>query len=492
MVSIMTNGASGRPARAMSLSVIVVVLAITGMPAASGAQSADAAGAGTAHAHYDFLTGEIVFSVTNQTSLFINTAPPGMLAPAAGMVDFGDSLVVDEPDNVTWLSVGGLGTGDIYAGFVLQPGLTPFNGSFGDFVFFYDGDQLGQIFVENFTPPVVSDPTWNLASDGNWNDAASWLLGVPGAGDTALFDPLPLLPSTVTLNGPASVGVISRSNSNPIDFVGDTLTFDTLDPLVDAEIDSTVAATSMTFGAGVVLTNDLRVHGVGDYFVEFSGGIGAGNGQLTNDGIGEVHLSGDSSAWSGDVVVNDGTVVVTHASGLGDAIGQTVVDGGTLELDVATTEPITLSGGEVIMTGAGHANPIDASGGLLVGVGGDLSTPINLTGGTTQVNGLTFSLGGGTTGVGDLVLDEHGIAQRGLLIRHLVLPGGMAGSAKVLSFLAEQISPNTYVNIMAQYRPAYRAMETPPFDRSPTRKEYNHVLDLAEKFGLQRLDSRNK
>jgi putative pyruvate formate lyase activating enzyme len=94
--------------------------------------------------------------------------------------------------------------------------------------------------------------------------------------------------------------------------------------------------------------------------------------------------------------------------------------------------------------------------------------------------------------VGDLVLDEHGIAQRGLLIRHLVLPGGMAGSAKVLSFLAEQISPNTYVNIMAQYRPAYRAMETPPFDRSPTRKEYDHVLDLAEKFGLQRLDSRNK
>jgi putative pyruvate formate lyase activating enzyme len=94
--------------------------------------------------------------------------------------------------------------------------------------------------------------------------------------------------------------------------------------------------------------------------------------------------------------------------------------------------------------------------------------------------------------VGDLVLDKRGIAQRGLLIRHLVLPGGMAGSAKVLRFLAEQVSANTYVNIMAQYRPAYRAMETPPFDRSPTRKEYNHVLDLAEKYGLHRLDSRNK
>ena len=94
--------------------------------------------------------------------------------------------------------------------------------------------------------------------------------------------------------------------------------------------------------------------------------------------------------------------------------------------------------------------------------------------------------------VGDLMLDGEGIALRGLLIRHLVLPGGMAGSAKILKFLAEEISLDTYINIMAQYRPAYRAMEYPPFDRSVTRKEYSHVLDLANKYGLDRLDSRNK
>jgi putative pyruvate formate lyase activating enzyme len=94
--------------------------------------------------------------------------------------------------------------------------------------------------------------------------------------------------------------------------------------------------------------------------------------------------------------------------------------------------------------------------------------------------------------VGDLTLDERGIAQRGLLIRHLVLPGGMAGSAKILKFLAEDISTNTYINIMAQYRPAFRAMDFPHFDRPVTRKEYTHVLELARKYGLHRLDSRNR
>jgi putative pyruvate formate lyase activating enzyme len=68
----------------------------------------------------------------------------------------------------------------------------------------------------------------------------------------------------------------------------------------------------------------------------------------------------------------------------------------------------------------------------------------------------------------------------------------MAGSAKILKFLAEEISLDTYINIMAQYRPAYRAMEFAPFDRPVTRKEYSHVLDLANKYGLDRLDSRNK
>ena len=67
--------------------------------------------------------------------------------------------------------------------------------------------------------------------------------------------------------------------------------------------------------------------------------------------------------------------------------------------------------------------------------------------------------------VGDLVLDEHGIAQRGLLVRHLVLPDDIAGTEAVLEFLAEEVSPNTYVNLMDQYRPCYRADEYPELDR---------------------------
>lgn len=92
--------------------------------------------------------------------------------------------------------------------------------------------------------------------------------------------------------------------------------------------------------------------------------------------------------------------------------------------------------------------------------------------------------------VGDLVLDERGIALRGLLVRHLVLPGDLANSEKVLAFLASEISPDTYLNLMDQYHPCYRAYDYPPLDRPITREEYRHALALAEHHGLQRLDKR--
>lgn len=90
--------------------------------------------------------------------------------------------------------------------------------------------------------------------------------------------------------------------------------------------------------------------------------------------------------------------------------------------------------------------------------------------------------------VGDLVIDEQGLARRGLLVRHLVLPGGLANTEKVLEFLATEISTNTYLNLMDQYRPCYRAWEYPPLDRPLTRQEYREALALAEKHGLRRLD----
>ena len=92
--------------------------------------------------------------------------------------------------------------------------------------------------------------------------------------------------------------------------------------------------------------------------------------------------------------------------------------------------------------------------------------------------------------VGDLVMDERGVAQRGLLVRHLVLPEGLAGTAEIVSFLAEEISPNTYLNVMDQYRPCYRAYEYPPLDRRITRAEFEEAVRLAQEAGLTRLDDR--
>lgn len=96
--------------------------------------------------------------------------------------------------------------------------------------------------------------------------------------------------------------------------------------------------------------------------------------------------------------------------------------------------------------------------------------------------------------VGDLVIDDRGLARRGLLVRHLVLPGGLAGTAAVASFLADDISPDTYINVMAQYRPAYRAHEctTPamPLDRRVTRGEVAAAVQQCCDAGLWRFDER--
>lgn len=92
--------------------------------------------------------------------------------------------------------------------------------------------------------------------------------------------------------------------------------------------------------------------------------------------------------------------------------------------------------------------------------------------------------------VGDLVLDDNGIAQRGLLVRHLVMPHSIAGTGEVLAFLASDVSRNTYLNLMDQYRPAYRVDEFPELDRPITREEYPGALAIAARHGLRRLDQR--
>jgi putative pyruvate formate lyase activating enzyme len=88
--------------------------------------------------------------------------------------------------------------------------------------------------------------------------------------------------------------------------------------------------------------------------------------------------------------------------------------------------------------------------------------------------------------VGDLTVDDREIAVRGLLIRHLVLPNGLAGSDDVFKFIATELSKNSYVNIMMQYRPMYKAYEYEELSRSVTLSEYREALSCAKKWGLHR------
>ncbi|MGQ9546394.1 MAG: radical SAM protein [Dehalococcoidia bacterium] len=91
--------------------------------------------------------------------------------------------------------------------------------------------------------------------------------------------------------------------------------------------------------------------------------------------------------------------------------------------------------------------------------------------------------------VGDLKINEEGVAQRGLLVRHLVLPDGLAGTKEIMLFLSKEISRDTYVNVMAQYRPCYRAWEIPGLGRPISSAEFYEALSLARQVGLGRLDS---
>lgn len=90
--------------------------------------------------------------------------------------------------------------------------------------------------------------------------------------------------------------------------------------------------------------------------------------------------------------------------------------------------------------------------------------------------------------VGDLKLDNRGIAQRGLLVRHLVLPHGLAGTEEIVRFIAQEISPNTYLNIMAQYHPAYKAFDHPRLAQPLPKHEFDQAIELAHRYGLHRLD----
>ncbi len=94
--------------------------------------------------------------------------------------------------------------------------------------------------------------------------------------------------------------------------------------------------------------------------------------------------------------------------------------------------------------------------------------------------------------VGDLTMDENGVAIRGVLLRHLVMPGGIAGTREIMRFIAAEISDHTYVNIMDQYRPCGSARKYPPIDRCISHNEFDDALRAASEEGIKRFDRRQR
>jgi putative pyruvate formate lyase activating enzyme len=87
--------------------------------------------------------------------------------------------------------------------------------------------------------------------------------------------------------------------------------------------------------------------------------------------------------------------------------------------------------------------------------------------------------------VGNLVIGEDGLAKRGLIIRHLVLPGGLSGTEGVMKFFAEEISKEVYISLMSQYFPAYKATQIKELSRRITSEEYEEACRIMEKYGLE-------
>lgn len=94
--------------------------------------------------------------------------------------------------------------------------------------------------------------------------------------------------------------------------------------------------------------------------------------------------------------------------------------------------------------------------------------------------------------VGDLACDARGVASRGLLVRHLVMPEELSGTPSILRFIAQAISPNSYVNVMDQYHPCGEALRHPKLRRRITQDEFQEALKAAREAGLSRLDERHK
>ncbi|MBL7196896.1 MAG: radical SAM protein [Candidatus Omnitrophica bacterium] len=87
--------------------------------------------------------------------------------------------------------------------------------------------------------------------------------------------------------------------------------------------------------------------------------------------------------------------------------------------------------------------------------------------------------------VGDAEFDKNNIINKGLLVRHLVLPNKISGTEKIMGFLSKEISKKTYISLMSQYHPYYQAYKYPEISRRITKEEYQQALDCLSKYGLE-------
>ena len=91
--------------------------------------------------------------------------------------------------------------------------------------------------------------------------------------------------------------------------------------------------------------------------------------------------------------------------------------------------------------------------------------------------------------VGDLETDSQGVATHGLIVRHLVMPHNIAGTDTFVRWVAEELSPRTYVNLMAQYRPEHRAFDYPEIARRLTSEEWRQAVTWADEAGLENVNT---
>lgn len=117
---------------------------------------------------------------------------------------------------------------------------------------------------------------------------------------------------------------------------------------------------------------------------------------------------------------------------------------------------------------------------------GDDEKAFSLTGARNYFSAVKAAVAEMHRQVGDLLLDADGIAYRGLIVRHLVLPGNLAATGQIINFIAKEISPHTYLNLMDQYYPAFRAGKFPPLNRRLHAHEYQSAVEMAKAAGLYR------